>query len=301
MNTLVAPLLLTSLLYLPDAPAPAGAELPARVPPTVASEDGQAWVAVHAGSVWVCWSGDDPHCWQRLDLEPPPNLDTTSALLEPIDDSLVEPLDAASELDLDAPTDTAVDVGNEGLDPRFGFQGSHRLWIAIDDTLWLLERGRRQARWAASQTSPVTLLLPKRPTCGPDGRVPTITGGRLTWTSAKRCALGAPTRGCLRPAISLRPPIGARLRAGLSLARVQRWTHLPAAAEQPATLDRRAGLELLFVIELGFDPTAALRSAQARQQLLASDRWRSVPTVQEGPLAERERAALGAIVCSEVP
>jgi len=257
-----------------------------RVVPALASESGDAWVTFHAGSTWVCWSAIDPECWQRIELDPLPSLDDpVFAADEPADGILSTPL---------APDPT------RGLDVRFGLEAG-RLWIAIDDHLWVAEPGQRQARVLDTPAGAVTLARLGVPTCGPRGRVPAAIAGRLDFVDADRCPRASLPTGCLGARPRVRRPTGVQLRMGVSLVHARAWALSPAQPDLgvPATLRSSAGIELLAVLELGFDGPAALRLARSRAELLARDRRRFVPAVPPSPLADAELDALRSVVCTE--
>lgn len=275
--------ILSTLVLLTLGGRPVG---DAGVSPALADESGTAWVTLHAGSAWVCWSEFDPDCWRRIELESPSP--------HPLDAFVPdEELDVLAPIPLDADPMQSVDV-------RFGFEPG-RLWIAIEDQLWVIEPDQRQARSLDAPAGAVTLVRPTSPSCGPRGHVPAVIAGRLAFVDAPRCpALGRMT-GCLSPRPRVRRPSGVQLRAGLSLTHARQWSLTAAQPDLgiPAGLHTGAGVELLAVIELGFDGPAALRSARSRTELLARDRRRSIPPIVEGPLAEAELEALRTVACTE--
>jgi hypothetical protein len=256
--------------------------------PALASDSEAAWVLLHAGSPWVCWSEFEPDCWRRIELEIPPP--SRADAFVPDEEEALDPL-ATIALD-DDPT--------RGIDVRFGFEPG-RLWIAVDDRLWVLEPGQRQARFLDAPAGAVGLVRPTTPDCGPQGRVPGVISGRIAFVDGDRCAAVGRAIGCLRPRPKLRRPTGVELRAGLQLGWVRDWSLSPAQPDLglPATLQTRAGVELLAVLELGFDGPAALRLARSRADLLARDRRRTIPPIVEGPLAEAEFEALRTVACTE--
>lgn len=272
------PLLARLALPLDDAALPAHA-----------GESGDAWVVVHAGSPWVCWTAnsDADACFRRVELEPPPG--PARRVFVP---------DEEPELAPDtSPSDPAL-----AIDLRFGFE-SGRLWIALDEQgVWVIEPGQAQARWLDVPTSAVTLVRPTTPRCSAQGRVPGFVGGRIDWIAAPRCLGSTVPSGCLRPRPRVRKPSGLALALGLSLVHARDWTLTPGQPELglPDHLRRAAGIELALVLTIGFDPVAGWRLARARDELLARDRRRSIPAVDEHPLAAAERAALRTIACSEV-
>lgn len=260
-----------------------------RVLPALASEFGDAWVTLHEGSPWVCWSELELDCWRRIELEPLPATRDPAFVPE-------EDLDMFDTLDMSRPSADPT----QGVDVRFGFEPG-RLWIAVDDQLWVIEPDQRQARVLDSPAGAVTLIRPTSPRCGPRARVPAASAGRITFVAADRCPHAWLSSGCLRPRPRVRRPSGVELRAGLTLGYARSWA---LTAAQPdlgiaAGLQARAGVELLAVIELGFDGPAALRLARSRAELLARDRRRAIPPVVEGPLAEVELDALRTVACSE--
>jgi hypothetical protein len=276
----ILPLLARLAVPLDDA-----ATLPAH-----AGASGEAWVVVHAGSAWVCWTADaEPDaCFRRVELEPPP-----SAAFLPEEER---------ERELALPVASSAHDPALAIDLRFGFE-SGRLWIALDELgVWVIEAGQTQARWLDTPASAITLVRPTTPRCGPTGSVPGLVGGRIEWLAAPRCPSRAVPSGCLRPRPRVRKPSGLSLALGLSLAHAREWTLAPGPPDLglPAHLHRAEGVELALVLAIGFDPAAAWRLARARDELLARDRRRSVPTVDDHPLATDERAALRSIACAEV-
>ncbi len=260
--------------------------------PALASDSGDAWVVLLAGSAWVCWSAFEPDCWQRIELEPPAfdHPPAFAAALVPEDD-------------LDASTTNPLRIDpTQAVDPRFGFEPG-RLWITIDDQFWVVEPDQRQARLVDTVASSVALVRPTPPSCGPRRQVPAVISGRLSFVDADPCPASRSPLGCVRPRLRVRRPSGVELRAGLSLGHVRSWV-LDAAQPDlglPAQLQTRAGVELLAVVELGFDGPAAVRLARSRAELLARDRQRQawIPEVEEGPLAAAELDALTDLACSE--
>jgi hypothetical protein len=257
-----------------------------RVLPALASEFGDAWVTLHDGSPWVCWSELELDCWRRIELEPVPDVEEPAFVPE-------------EELDAIMPNPRAADP-TQGVDVRFGFEPG-RLWIAVDDRLWVLEPDQRQARVLDTPAGSVALVRPTSPRCGPHARVPAASAGRITFVGADRCPHVGLSTGCLRPRPRVRRPTGLQIRAGLSLIHARSWGLRVAQPELgiPAGLQARAGVELLAVIEIGFDGPAALRLARSRAELLARDRRRPIPPVVEGPLADVELDALRTVACSE--
>lgn len=276
----ILPLLARLALPLDD-----GSALPAHV-----DVSGGAWVVVHAGSAWVCWTADaaPEDCFRRVELEPPPG--RARAAFVP---------DEALEL---APSPTRATDAALAIDLRFGFEPG-RLWIALDELgVWVIEPERGQARWLDTPTSAVTLVRPTPPRCGPLGLVPALVGGRIALRAAPHCPGSALPTGCLRPRPRVRKPSGLSLALGLSFMHAGGWAHAPGQPELglPSHLQQSEGIGLALVVTIGFDPAGAWRLARARDELLARDRRRSVPAVDAHPLAEAERAALRSIVCTEV-
>lgn len=248
-----------------------------------------SWAVVHAGSVWVCWTaGDD--CWTRVELEPPERGPGPVADLE------------AEELG-PAPLRVEDPLAPERL--RLGFSGPRRLWIVVDEQPWVLERGHRRAR-AVDARPPVATARPKVPSCSPRRAIPELRGGKLGWREAPPCPRSrAAPASCLAPrGPELRRPTGLKLGAGVELSQLRRWStsRVQASGAEPATprWRRAAGLELLFVIELGFDPRRLQADRRGRQSARASRaRRRALPAVEPGPLAAAETRAYAAIVCGE--
>jgi hypothetical protein len=278
----ILPLLARLALPLDDDTA-----LPAHV-----DASGEAWVVVHAGSAWVCWTADaaPEGCFRRVELEPPPS--RARAAFVP---------DEELELELEPEPTSSTDAAL-AIDLRFGFEPG-RLWIALDELgVWVIEPERTQARWLDTPTSAVTLVRPTAPRCGPQGLVPALVGGRIALRPAPRCPGSAVPSGCLRPRPRVRKPSGLSLALGLSFMHARGWAHAPGQPELglPSHLQQSEGIGLALVVTIGFDPAAAWRLARARDELLARDRRRSVPAVDAHPLAEAERAALRSIACTEV-
>jgi hypothetical protein len=283
-------LLLLTLLTPPSAP-------PGALPGVVEPHSG-AWAVVHAGQLWVCWR-ESPDCWRRVELDEDPGMRLDVAL----DES-----DSDEALELDQWDDTfgvssdAIDVGPERW--RLGFDAAAHLWIERDDQRWRVVHGQARARMADDVT-PVRLVRPLGHACGPNGQRPAMSGGRLGWEAAPRCAEPPVGATCVVPAVQARPrkPVPVRLRAGLELGLVRGWTAIDTDPNTPtvAKLRPSAGFELLFVVELGFDPTRTNADARARAALLQRDRVRPVPAATPGPVVGAEQAALIAAVCGGQP
>lgn len=295
--------ILLSLALLPLPTAPPQAALPG-----VADSHTGAWAVVHAGQLWVCWQ-DGPDCWRRVEFE---QQDIGS--LADVD---LEELAIA----FDAWNDDALgpDFVEDGVGPemefgperwRLGFDRAANLWIEFDDRRWRAEQGQARARMADDVT-PVRLTRPRSHDCGPDGQLPAIVNGRLGWQPAPRCAEPPPGSSCVVPAVAARPrkPVPIRLRAGIELGVVRGWAAVDTEASTPtvASVRQSAGLELLFVLELGFDPTRTNSDARARAALLGHDRVRHIPAGEPGlvgplgPLAMAEQQAMAAAICGGQP
>jgi hypothetical protein len=267
-------------------------------PPGVVEPHAGAWAIVHAGQLWVCWR-EGPDCWRRIEFEhdtgSPLDIDLPDLALELDEWDALEPelLDDGSGPDLE--------FGPERW--RLGFDGASNLWIELDDRRWRIEHGQPRARMA-DDASPVRLARPRSHACGPAGQLPTIAGGRIGWQAAPRCAVPAPGMTCVvPPAARPRKPIPIRLRAGIELGVARGWTAVDTDASTPtvASVRQRAGIELLFVIELGFDPTRMSADARARAALLGHDRVRHIPAREHGPLAAAEQRAITAVICGGRP
>lgn len=110
------------------------------------------------------------------------------------------------------------------------------------------------------------------------------------------------------PAAAARPrkPVPIRLRAGIELGVARGWTAIDTDPSTPtvASVRQSAGLELLFVVELGFDPTRTNADVRARAALLRHDRVRHLPASEAGPLgslAMAEQRAMAAAICGGQP
>jgi hypothetical protein len=288
--------ILLSLALLPPPSSPSHGALPGVVEPRSG-----AWAVVHAGQLWVCWRAS-PDCWRRVELDEDsfPRLDVE--LDESIDDEPNADTLDAWEWD---PTSSLGLPGEFGPERwRLGFDAAAHLWIERDDQRWRVEHGQPRARMADDVT-PVRLARPRNHDCGPDGLRPAISGGRLGWEAAPRCAEPPVGSTCVVPPASTRPrkPVPIRLHAGLQLGVVRDWTAIDTYPSTPTVASVRpsAGFELLFVIQLGFDPTRTNADARARAALLRHDRVRHVPPPKPGPLAAAEQAALIAAVCGGQP
>lgn len=280
----MSPSALLSALLLSSPTPPARAS-----PPGLVDAAGDAWVVVHAGQPWVCWSAG-PGCWRRI------NLDDASARFEDIldedlaDDGELEPL----ELVASAPEQW-----------RFGFAAdSASLWIERDDRRWRLDHGSTYA--LAVDSLPMSRMArPRSFECGHAGQRPAVVGGRLTWVAAPRCAPPPPSLTCVAALEGprLRKVVPVRLRAGLELAALRGWAaDDDDPASRPATrFVPRAGVELLFVVELEFDMARAQADERTRAAMLSRPRLRQLPTILEGPLAGAERRAQAEVICGGRP
>lgn len=289
--------ILLLLVLIPTPTAPPKASLPGVVEPHAG-----AWAIVHAGQLWVCWRVG-PDCWRRVELEQPDAGSQTDVDIEELaleldawDDDALGPEFVDDGVGVD------LDVGPERW--RLGFDAAANLWIELDDRRWRAEHGQSRARMADDST-PVRLARPRSHDCGPDGSRPAIVGGRLGWQAAPRCAELPRGVTCVVPAATARPrkPVPIRLRAGLELGAVRGWTAVDLDGSTPtvASVRQRADLELLFVIELGFDPTRTNADARARAALLGHDRVRQIPAGQPGPLGAAEQRAMVAAICGGQP
>jgi hypothetical protein len=84
---------------------------------------------------------------------------------------------------------------------------------------------------------------------------------------------------------------------------VRGWNAVDIDASTPtvASVRQSAGLELLFVVELGFDATRTNADARARAALLGQDRVRSIPARKPGVLGAAEQQAMLAAICGGRP
>ncbi|MCA9681219.1 MAG: hypothetical protein KC457_03420 [Myxococcales bacterium] len=270
---------------LQTSPAPREPQGPAAVAGGQASP--RSWAIVHGSSIWVCWSAA-ADCWQRVDLEvsPTPGAGTADILTDGEGpDALAFETRAADVLELSQ--------------LRMAFAGPRRLWIEIGDRRWQLERGHRRAVLAPAEPT-VPLRRPSVPRCGHGGVVPTIRAGSPGWHPAPPCEAAASSTAAPLACLAPLPPrprkaTGLHLRAAVELSAQGGWQSDPELTR----LRRRSGLAVLFVVEVGFDPTARTSAARSRQQLLARSRRRALPPIAPGPLAEEERRALVQVTCTE--
>jgi hypothetical protein len=293
----IASVTISILLSLALLPPPSASPL-GTVPGLVEPRSG-AWAVVHAGQLWVCWRVA-PDCWRRVELDdvgdPRVEAYEFEEWEEPEEANGVDALDESFAV-------RATEVGPERW--RLGFDAAQHLWIERDDQRWRVEHGQPRARMADDST-PVRLVRPRSSECGPDGQRPAISGGRLGWEAAPRCAEPPPPAAtCVVPTATMRPrkSLPIRLRAGLELTAVRGWTAVDtdASTASVASVRQSAGMQLLFVLELGFDATRTNADARARAALLWHDRVRHVPAPMPGPLAVAEQAALIAVVCGGKP
>lgn len=286
--------ILLSLALLPSFSAPP--DLPAVVDPHTG-----AWAVVHAGQLWVCWRAG-PDCWRRIEFEHDPGassdleLDDLALAFDEWDDDALSPDLLADGIA------SELEFGPERW--RLGFDRAANLWIEFDDRRWRADHGQLRARMADDAT-PVRLARPRSRDCGPTGQLPTIVAGRLGWQPSRRCAEPPPGTTCVVPAPTARPrkPVPIRLRAGLELGAVRGWAAVDTdpSTSTVASVRQDAGLELLFVVELGFDPTRTHADARARAVLLSHDRVRSLPAIEAGPLAPAEQRAMATAICGGQP
>jgi hypothetical protein len=284
MTTSIAlSLLLSTMPSTPAAPSPTRAS-----PPGVVDPSGQAWAVVYDGQLWVCWAIASD-CWTRIDLD--------------------EAERAAQDLDLDEDDPFTIEDDPELPDARgtwtpeqwrLGFSDGATLWIELDDQRWRVDRGSRAAR-IVDGVSTASLARPRSFRCGPKGRVPAATGGRLEWVGARACEPLAPAGSCVASQTVPRPrrPVPLSLRAGIQIAAVRAWSSDDAIPTTPRVdrLQTQAGLEVSFVVELGFDRARSLADDRTRALLLRDHRSRALPSIPAGPLADAERRAHAAVLC----
>lgn len=283
----MTPSILLALTLLPNPSSDLRPALPGTVEPATG-----AWAVVHAGQLWVCWS-EHPDCWRRVEFEEPPHVrdDIELAYEDPVDPL---GLDAGFVEDELVPE---LEFGPERW--RLGFDASANLWIELEDQRWRVDFGQPRARLVGDATS-VRLGRPRNLECGPSGRRPALVAGQLAWQPAPRCAPPPAMATCIDTSIRPRPrkPSPVRLRAGIEVTVPHGWTSsdLDVASPTVARLRPSAALEVMFVVELGFDPTRAL-DTRARAVLLARSRLRTFPMPPPGPLAEAERQAMLVAAC----
>ncbi|HVI03641.1 MAG TPA: hypothetical protein VM869_33340 [Enhygromyxa sp.] len=256
-------------------------------PPSLVEPESGAWAVVHAGELWVCWR-PGPDCFERIVFDDDART-RDDAFVEDADaEELVEDLGRAPELGVD--------------DWRMGFWGAQSLWIERDEQRWRVLAGQRRAQ-IVEDPAPIRLVRIGPAACGPDAIVPAVIGGRLSWRDAPRCSESAgPTTMCVtRAGPRVRRPTSVRLRASVEIAGARAWKAGGEAGVVPPIDERRlsTGLEVSFVVELGFDwqRRAADRRAAAMIARRTQARLRELPTVPAGPLADAEREALAALVC----
>jgi hypothetical protein len=273
-----AAILSTFLLVSPASP------LSTSRPPSLVEPESGAWAIVHAGQLWVCWS-PGPDCFERVVFDD--GARTRAQSFEEDDEmgeALVEDLDATRD---------EIMFGSEAW--RIGFWGSQSLWIEHDEQRFRVARGQRQAR-LVDEPAPIRLLRISPAACGPDGQVPTVIGGRLSWQDAPRCVVETAPSVCVSaPGPRLRTPTPVRLRAGFEVAAARAWT----SVDEPASRRLAGGVELNFVVELSFDWQARAADRRARAALARRSRaqLRQLPAVVPGPLADAEIEALTSVVC----
>ncbi len=281
-------LLALTWMFTPPFPAPAPAPASPGMLGGVVEPRTGAWAVVHAGQLWVCWR-EEADCFRRVAFDDDPGSRT--------DIEFEDDVTQAEQDFLIDPPDGELELGPERW--RLGFDGASHLWIEIDDRRYRVEVGHARARPVADST-PVPLARPRVFDCGPTGRRPAIVAGQLGFRAATRCAPPPSISTCVDTSVRPRPrkPTPVRLRAGLELSMPRGWVATDLDLESPtvANLRPRAALELMFVVELGFDPTRTADS-RARAALLAHSRLRSVPAPPPGPLADAERRALLAAAC----
>jgi hypothetical protein len=304
--------MLSTLLLVSPAlplvrPAPAGVALPSLVEP----ESG-AWAIVDGDALWICWEPDSD-CFVRIELELPEGaahefdltdgLDGLDGLDRGLDLEFGDGLDPTLDPERFAEPGWATHDDDLATDWRLGFWGPRSLWIARGDHRWRLDMGQRRAL-ATDEPAPLRLIRIGPAACGPDGLAPARVGGRWSWREVPRCKVSAPASVCVQPAgPRVRAPTPLRLRAGIELRRTQAWTSREDPVSVPdvgwARRRLRGAVAVHFVVELGFDPSGlAQRQALAQvSHARARARARSLPTIEAGPTAARERDAMAAILC----
>jgi hypothetical protein len=331
----VSAAILSTLLLVSPAlplvrPTPAGAALPSLVEP----ESG-AWAVVDGDGLWVCWEPDSD-CFVRIELEIPESAELDLDLDLDLGDGLGLEFGLGLELGVDPGVDLGFDFGRDpsfasepGLDLatdsdaeprarahnddlatdwRLGFSGPRSLWIARGDHRWRLDAGQRRAS-ATDEPAPLRLQRVGPAACSPDGLAPARVAGRWQWRVVKRCRASVPASVCVRPAgPRVRAPTAVRIRAGLELRRTQAWTIYADPSDPSDPADPGAGwvrrrmkgdVAVRFVVELGFDPAGLAQRRALTQITHARQRAkpRSLPAIEAGPTAARERAAMTAILC----
>lgn len=278
-------ILSTILLALPAS------SLSAAQPPSLVEPESGAWAVVYAGELWVCWS-PGPDCFERVVFD-----DHEASRDDRLaDEDSLDEIDDVDVGDLVAERD-GLDVGVE--DWRLGFWGAGSLWVERDDHRWRVVQGQRRAR-IVDDPAPIRLLRIGPAACGPEAIVPAVIGGRLSFRDAPRCAVDVAAPVCVSQAgPRMRRPTPIRLKASVELTRASGWT---ARAEPPPAISDRqlaSGLEVSFVVELGFDWQRRIADRRAASMLTRRGRarLRELPTVAPGPLAAAELEALTEVVC----
>jgi hypothetical protein len=275
----VSAFILSTILLVSPA-----SSLSAAQPPSLVEPESGAWAVVHAGELWVCWS-PGPDCFERVVFD-----DEQASR----DDPFVEEEDASAEL-VDERSGDPVVVGADGW--RLGFGGPRSLWIEHEEQRWRVVDGQRRAQ-LVEDPAPVRLLRIGPAACGPDAIVPAVIGGRLSFRDAPRCADEVAAASCVtRAGPRMRTPTPMRLRASIEVSSTRGWV----AGGELGIEDRRlaSGLEVSFVVELGFDWQRRVADRQAASVVARRGRarLRELPTVTPGPLADAELGALAAVVC----
>jgi hypothetical protein len=294
--------ILSTVLLVTPAPLPASTA----PPPSLVNPKSGAWTAVHAGQLWVCWE-PGPDCFERVAFD-----DDGERGEDWVDDGSQDELPQFEEFaELEAVAEPAEDHGHRAVHGaerwQLGF-GVDSLWIELGDRRWRVMQGQQQAR-SVEDPAPVWLRRIGPARCGPAGVVPAVIGGRMSWRQAPRCANEASaatmlTRTCMAPGgpqLGRRRPTRVRIRAGLELKSMQRWTGNDDATRGLLLATRRVvgGTELHFVVELGFDGQRRSADDRARAALEQRSRakLRDLPPVAPGPLAAAELDALETLVC----
>ncbi len=271
------------------------ASLPSNRPPSLVEPESGAWAVVHAGQLWVCWT-PGPDCFARIEFDEAPRRE----------DPLAEDDHEAPEL---AHASTAPEFGIEAS--QIGFWGPRSLWIERGEARFRVLAGQRRAR-AVDEPAPIRLRRIAAAPCGPEGLVPAVIGGRLSWREAPRCAVERATAGAIgarrcmsAPGPRLRPPTPLRLRAGVEIVGARAWTAEDDAALALAIAGRRrsSAVELSFVVEVGFDLQRRAVERRTRALLARSGRaqLRELPPVPPGPRAAAEIDALAELLCAGGP
>ncbi|MFO7565680.1 MAG: hypothetical protein R6X02_23760 [Enhygromyxa sp.] len=290
--------ILSTLLLVSPASLPSFTQ-----PPSLVEPESGAWAVVHAGQLWVCWS-PGPECFERVVFDDAPPGPDDELVDEETSYELADEANEANEAnepgEPEEPEEPeAVDLGVGTW--QLGFAGPRSLWLEHGDQRFRIVRGQRRAR-RVDEPAPVRLERISPADCGPQGLIPALINGQLSWREAPECAVETTAQSCVtRAGPRVRRPTPVRIRAGIEVARARAWMVDDDDELGLAIAERRrkSDIDVKIVVELRFDWQRRASQQRARALLIrrSEARLRPLPRVSPGPLADAELEAIAAIVC----